>query len=459
MPRSPVARARRNTELGLIVMAGVVTASAYVLASLAQDSRIPATIGPFLAVVLGLMVLAHLANRILAGGADPQLLPLAAILHGIGYVMIARLDQDLAGLQAVWTFVAVVAYIAVLLFVEDTRRLARWNWWFLGLGITLLLLPLVPGIGRSVGGARIWVSIGPINFQPGEFAKVLLALFFAGYLADKRDVLTEGVRIGRIRLPELRHLLPIVIGWGFAVMIMVSQKDLGSSLLFFTLFVVMLWVSTGKVGYLVAGFGLFAVAATAAYFMFEHVRDRVTIWLDPWPYYEGKGYQPVQAMFALANGGVPGTGLGLGSPNKIPEAQNDFIFAAIGEELGLLGATGVLVAFVLLIGAGLRIAIRSERPYEKLLATGLTTILGVQAFIIIGGVIRLVPLTGITLPFVSYGGSSLVANYVLLALLVRMSDMSARRLGEVPDSLAISERFERRAARRAEGRTPVEVGA
>jgi len=389
-----------------------------------------------------------IANRVLAKGAEPRLLPLAAFLHGIGYVMIARLDQDLAGLQATWTFVAILAYIGVLVFVPDTRRLARWNWWFLGIAIILLLLPLVPGLGRSIGGARIWVSIGPINFQPGEFAKVLLALFFAGYLADKREVIADGVRIGPIRLPELRHLLPIAIAWGFAVMIMVAQKDLGSSLLFFTLFVVMLWVSTGKVAYLVTGFMLFAVAAVSAWMLFDHVQTRVSIWLDPWPDYEGTGYQPIQAMFAFANGGVDGTGIGLGSPTKIPAVQNDFIFAAIGEEFGLLGATAVLLAFVLLIGAGLRVAIRSERPYETLLATGLTTILGVQAFIIIGGVVRLVPLTGITLPFVSYGGSSLVANYVLLALLVRMSDMTARRLGEVPDELSFGERLERRMARR-----------
>jgi peptidoglycan glycosyltransferase len=454
MPRSPIATARRNTELGLIVMAAVITTSAYVLASLAQDAVIPARLLPFLGITLGLLLLAHLANRFVARGADPQLLPLAAILHGIGYVMIARLDQDLAGLQAVWTFVGIAAYIGVLFMVPDTRRLARWNWWFLALAIVLLLLPLVPGVGRSIGGARIWVSIGPINFQPGEFAKVLLALFFAGYLADKRDVITEGVRIGPIRLPELRHLLPIAIAWGFAVMIMVGQKDLGSSLLFFTLFVVMLWVSTGRAGYLIAGLTLFAGAAVSAWFLFDHVQTRVSIWLDPWSRYEGAGYQPVQAMFAFANGGVGGTGLGLGSPTKIPAVQNDFIFAAIGEELGLVGATGVLIAFVLLIGAGLRVAQRSERPYETLLATGLTTILGVQAFIIIGGVVRLVPLTGITLPFVSYGGSSLVANYVLLALLVRMSDMTARRAGEVPDDLSIGERVERWQARRDARRKP-----
>jgi peptidoglycan glycosyltransferase len=233
---------------------------------------------------------------------------------------------------------------------------------------------------------------------------------------------------------------------------MVGLKDLGASLLFFALFVVMLWVATERTSFLVIGTVLFAGAAYVAWRTFGNVQTRVAIWLDPWPQYEGRGYQIVQAMFALSNGGIDGTGLGLGSPNKIPEVKNDFIFAAIGEELGLMGATAVLIAFMLIIGAGLRIAMRAERPFEKILATGLTTIIGLQAFIIIGGVIRVVPLTGITLPFVSYGGSSLLANYILLALLMRISDSSARRLGEVPDDLTIGERFEARTAARRQRR-------
>ena len=214
---------------------------------------------------------------------------------------------------------------------------------------------------------------------------------------------------------------------------MVAEKDLGSSLLFFTLFVVMMWVATERASYLVIGLLLFSGAAFVAWRLFDHVQTRVAIWRNPWPQYEGKGYQIVQAMFAFANGGTGGTGLGLGSPNKIPVAKTDFIFAAIGEEMGLLGTTAILIGFLLMIGGGLRIAIRADRPFEKLLATGLTTIVGMQAFIIIGGVTRVVPLTGITLPFVSYGGSSLLANYVLLALLVRVSDSTARRLGETPE--------------------------
>ncbi|MCX6519909.1 MAG: FtsW/RodA/SpoVE family cell cycle protein [Actinobacteria bacterium] len=450
---SPLASARRSTELGLVVMAGAITAAAYTVASLGKNAEIPPIILPFLGVTLGLLVLASIATRILARGADPTLLPLAALLHGIGYVMITRLDDRLAGLQTTWTFIAIAAYIAVLFVVQRTTDLAHQTWTFFAIGAGLLLLPLVPGIGRSFGGARIWVSIGPINFQPGEFAKICLALFFAGYLAERRELIAANTwKVGPFRLPEPRHLLPIALAWAFSVVVMVGLKDLGASLLFFTLFVVMLWVATERTSFLVIGTVLFAGAAYVAWRTFGNVQTRVAIWLDPWPQYEGRGYQIVQAMFALSNGGIDGTGLGLGSPNKIPEVKNDFIFAAIGEELGLMGATAVLIAFMLIIGAGLRIATRAERPFEKILATGLTTIIGLQAFIIIGGVIRVVPLTGITLPFVSYGGSSLLANYILLALLMRISDSSARRLGEVPDDLTIGERFEARTAARRERR-------
>ncbi len=450
---SPLASARRSTELGLVVMAGAITAAAYTVASLGKNAEIPPIILPFLGVTLGLLVLASIATRILARGADPTLLPLAALLHGIGYVMITRLDDRLAGLQTTWTFIAIAAYVIVLFVVQRTTDHAHQTWTFFAIGAGLLLLPLVPGVGRSFGGARIWVSIGPINFQPGEFAKICLALFFAGYLAERRELIAANTwKVGPLRLPEPRHLLPIALAWAFSVVVMVGLKDLGASLLFFALFVVMLWVATERTSFLVIGTVLFAGAAYVAWRTFGNVQTRVAIWLDPWPQYEGRGYQIVQAMFALSNGGVDGTGLGLGSPNKIPEVKNDFIFAAIGEELGLVGATAVLIAFMLIIGAGLRIATRAERPFEKILATGLTTIIGLQAFIIIGGVIRVVPLTGITLPFVSYGGSSLLANYILLALLMRISDSSARRLGEVPDDLTIGERFEARTAARRQRR-------
>lgn len=448
---SPLATARRNSELGLVVMAAVITAIAYTLASLGTNAQIPARIIPFLVALLGLLLSAHVANRLLARGADGTMLPLAVLLNGIGYVVIARLSERLAGLQTTWTFIAVVAFVAVLLLVQRPADLARYQWTFLFIGAGLLMLPLVPGLGTSVGGARIWVSLGPINFQPGEFAKLALALFFAGYLADNAAAIKAGNRrIGPLHVPDMQYLLPITFAWGFAVAVMVAEKDLGSALLFFTLFTVMVWVATGRAIFLLLGLLLFSGAAVVAYQLFDVVRTRVSIWLDPWSQYEGKGYQIVQAMFAFANGGTGGTGLGLGSPTKIPAAKTDYIFAAIGEELGLLGATAVLVAFLLLMGAGLRVAMRATQPFNQLLAVGLTTIIGMQAFIIVGGVIRVVPLTGITLPFVSYGGSSLLANWVLLALLVRLSDTNARRSGEVVDNLNPAERWQAWRLRRAE---------
>jgi peptidoglycan glycosyltransferase len=451
---APIARARRSTELSLVVMAGTITAGAYTLASLGEYAAIPARIIPFLAVLLGLLIVAHLAVRWFASGADPTILPLAAILHGIGYVMITRLDEDLASLQTTWSIVAIAVFILTLLVVQRAPDLARYRWVLLFAGIGLLLLPMVPGLGFSAGGARIWVSLGPINFQPGEFAKLALAIFFAAYLADNRELIAARTwRVGFLRLPELQYLLPIVAAWGVAVVVMVGQRDLGSSLLFFALFVVMLWVATERPAYLIVGAVLFSSAAYVAWQMFGHVQTRVSIWLDPWADPLDRGYQIVQGLYGLTDGGLAGTGLGRGSPGQVPEAQNDFIFTAIGEELGLFGATAVLISYLLLIGAGLRVALRTDNPFEKLLATGLTTIVGVQAFIITGGVIKLVPLTGITLPFVSYGGSSLVSNYILLALLIRLSDSGARRRHELPDDPTPRERWQawrlRRRTRRA----------
>jgi len=432
-----------------MVMAGVITAAAYTLASLGRNSTIPPVIVPFLVALLGVLLFAHLVTRWMARGADATLLPLVVLLNGLGFVMLTRLNQRLALLQTTWTLLGVLAYAVTLLLVERAGDLARYKWTFFAIGAFLLVSPLIPGIGVAFGGKRIWVHIGPINFQPAEFAKIALALFFAGYLAERRELIATGTwRVGPLHLPEPRYFMPLLVAWGFAVLVIVGMKDLGASLLFFSLFVVMLWVATERTTYLVLGLVLFAGAGYAAWHAFAVVKTRVSIWLDPWSQYPGKGYQIVQSTFAFANGGLEGTGLGLGRSNTIPEVKNDFIFAAFGEELGLFGATAILIAFLLIVGAGLRIAVRSERPFEKILAVGLTTIIGVQAFIIIGGVTRVLPLTGITLPFVSYGGSSLLANYVLLALLMRISDSTARRAGEVPDRLGVGERFEARRARR-----------
>ena len=410
-------------------VAALVTIGAYSLVALGRNSTLPADIVPFLVQLLLLLLVAHIATRRLAGRADGTLLALAALLNGLGYVIIARLSSRLAVLQATWTLIGIAVYILTLLLVRRVESLARMKWTALLTGVVLLVLPFLPVIGRNINGSRIWIRVGTLSFQPGEMAKVALAIFLAAYLTERRELLATGTwRVGPLRLPEPRHLGPLLLAWMLSIAIMVGQRDLGSSLLFLSLFVVLVWVATARLSYPVIAGALFGVGAYAAYVgRFGQVFDRVSIWLDPWKQSQGRGYQLVQSTFAFATGGVTGTGLGLGNPGRIPEAKNDFIFAAIGEELGLLGTTAVLIAFVLIIGSGLRIAVRAQRPFEKLLAAGLTTIIGLQAFVIIGGVIRVVPLTGVTLPFVSYGGSSLVANYVLLALLVRISDETARR--------------------------------
>lgn len=416
---------QRAVELSLLLVAGLITVAGYALASLGERSSLPANIVPFLFVVLGLLAAGHIAIRRLAPNADGTLFPIAALLNGIGYVFIARLDQDLAGLQATWTFVGMVAFIATLIIVRDVRDLAAYRYVMALVGIVLLLLPLLPGIGRTINGARLWLRFAGFTIQPGEFAKIALAIFFAGYLVEKRELLALGSwRVGPLVLPDPKHLGPLLGAWTASLVVMVFERDLGSSLLFFTLFLVMLWVSTGRATYLAVGGVLFAGGAIAAWRMFDHVQQRVSIWLDPWQDPTGDGFQLAQSTFALASGGLTGSGPGVGSPGRIPAAETDFIFSVVGEELGMMGASAILAAYLLMVGIGLRIAIRSHDGVETLLATGLTTIIGVQAFLIIGGILRVLPLTGITLPFMSYGGSSLIANYVLLALLLRISARS-----------------------------------
>jgi len=422
------ASARRNTELGLMLMAGVLTAGAYTLAGLGRSASLPANLVPFLLIILGLLAVAHVATRRLAPGADGILLPLAGLLNGVGYVFIARLDPHLAGLQALWTALGVGAFVATLALVRRARDIERLRYTFALIGIGCLLVPLLPGIGRNINGARLWVRLGSVTFQPGELAKIALCIFFASYLVEKQPLLTMGTRkVLGVWVPNVRHFGPIVLAWGFSLVVMFWERDLGSSLLFFALFIVLLWVATARGVYLGIGAVMFAGGATLAYKVFAHVQTRISILLDPWSVASGAGYQTVQALFAFAAGGIVGTNIGQGSPQRIPAVSTDFIFAAIGEELGLIGTVAVLIAYLLMVGAGLRVAMRVEAPFEKLLAAGLTAIIGLQTFIIIGGVTRLVPLTGITLPFVSYGGSSLVSNYILLALLLRISDDDRER--------------------------------
>ncbi len=424
---------RRNTELGLMLMAGVLTAGAYTLAGLGRSASLPANLVPFLLIILGLLAAAHVATRRLAPNADGILLPLAGLLNGVGYVFIARLDSDLAAAQALWTAIGVGAFIATLAFVRRARDIERLRYTFALVGIGLLLMPLLPVVGQNINGARLWVRLGSVTFQPGELAKIALAIFFASYLVEKQPLLAMGTRkVAGVWVPNVRHFGPIVLAWACSLAVMFWERDLGSSLLFFALFIVLLWVATARNVYLGIGGVMFAGGAFIAYSVFEHVRTRVAILTDPWSVATGAGYQTVQALFAFAAGGLTGTNIGQGSPQRIPAVSTDFIFAAIGEELGLLGTAAVLMAFLLMVGAGLRIAMRVEPPFEKLLAAGLTAIIGLQTFIILGGVTRLVPLTGITLPFVSYGGSSLISNYILLALLLRISADDHERSQRVP---------------------------
>lgn len=422
-------------------MAFVIVAAAYALAGLGRTASLPANIVPFLGMLFGLILIAHVALRRFAKDADSTLLPIAALLNGIGYVFIARLDSELAGAQALWTAVGILAFVMTMWFVPRVRDLSRYRYTFALIGLVLLVSPIF--LGTEINGSRIWIRIGPASFQPGEIAKIILAIFFASYLVEKRELLSMATRkIGPFMLPDVKHFGPLIIAWLVALLVLVFENDFGSSLLFFSLFITVLYVGTGRGIFLALGGLMLAVGGYGAYATSGHVQDRVANWLDPWASYNDAGYQNAQAFFALASGGVAGSGLGLGDPGRIPAASTDFIYAAISEETGLLGGTAILVCFLLFVTIGFRIAMRATNPFEKLLATGLTAIIGIQTFIIIGGVIRVVPLTGITLPFVSYGGSSLVTNYILLALLLRLSNdqvVMSRELGsnaEDPEKVA-----------------------
>jgi cell division protein FtsW (lipid II flippase) len=406
---------------------------------------VPATFALYVTIFAAGYAGALVVTRVFAPRADPALFPTAAVLVGLGFAMIFRLSGGLATEQATWIVVGLIAYAVTLIVVRDARMLDAYTYTIGLLGLLLLLLPVAPGIGRTINGARLWVQIGPIGFQPAEIGKVLVVIFLASYLTQKRELLTVATaRIGPLRLPPAKHLGPVLVAWGASLAILFLQKDLGASLLYFGIFVVMLWVATGRAAYLVIGLILFVVGAYAGWLMFDHVQLRVDIWLhalDPGKVF-AQGYgQLAQAEFGMASGGIVGTGLGQGSPGLIPFASTDFIFAAIGEELGLLGTTAVLLLILVLVGKGLRVALRAPDGFSTLLAVGLSTLVALQAFVIIGGVMRIIPLTGVTLPFVSYGGSSLVSNFVLLALLVRVSSgpMAPRERSRGPGLLERAE--------------------
>ena len=417
---------RRNVELGLLILALIAGVGAYALVGLGKEEAVPPGVAGFGMLLAGGYAGAHLAVRRFAPRADPVLLPVAALLTGIGFAVIYGLRPDLASAQTGWLLFALALFVATLVLIRDHRTLDAYTYTIGLLGIGLLLLPIVPGIGQEIRGARLWVDLGPIRFQPAEIGKVLVVVFLASYLNARKELLAVTTRrIGPIGLPEPKHLAPLVLAWGIALLVLFLERDLGSSVLFFGLFVVILWAATARGAYLGLGAILFGVGSFLAYGAFAHVQDRVTVWLnalDP-RFIQDEGFQLAQSVFALGTGGIAGTGLGQGHPEFIPDAHTDFVFSAVGEELGLLGAMVILLLFTLIVTRALRTALaRPESDgFGRLLATGLATILALQTFVIIGGVTRLIPLTGITLPFVSYGGSSLVANFVLLALLIRVS--------------------------------------
>lgn len=440
----PGVRQRRRSELGLLVVGFVVVSFAFVLASLGTYNTLPADGWEFLAVSAALALAVNVANRYLAPDADPVIMPVVLVLNGIGFVMIYRLNvsAQIAAdaswhYQAIWSVLGVVAYIVTLVLVRRSRDLERYRYLLMFCALGLLVLPLVPVLGRTpeaqLNGVKLWIKLGPITFQPVEIAKILLVIFFASYFVEKREMLSLSTRrVGNRLFPDLRPLGPITVAWAVSLLVILFEHDIGFSLLLFVMFIAMLWVATGRWTYVVGGL----IAFAAGTFLAAHlpvtrdlINQRLSAWLNPWAHYNSYGYQPIQGEFALGRGGLYGTGLGLGVPYNIPVAYSDFIFAAIGEELGLLGTTAVVVGFVLLVGSGIRAAIRARSEFSQLLAVGLTAIIGFQSFFIMAGVVRLLPLTGVSLPFIGYGGSSLLANYVLVALIMRISQEGATPVG------------------------------
>ncbi len=414
---------RRNIELVLLCVAAPLVVLPFAMLALNDGQALNANT---LGVPLGIFaafVLAHLSVRKWAPGADPAVLPITFALSGIGIAFVTRLAPTLAVRQVMWLFLGVACMVLVLAFVRNVDKLANYKYTLLLVGILLLLSPMLPVIGREEYGSRIWLSLGDFSFQPGELAKVFIVLFLAGYLAQNREMLSVFTwRIGPFRLPDIRTLLPLLLMWVVAMLIVVFEKDLGSALVLFFLFLAMLYISSGKKFYLVIGLGLAAVAAVGLYFMFSHVQTRVDIWLDPFKDATNKGYQLVQSLYSIADGGLFGTGIGRGLSQNIPVVESDFIFTAIAEEAGLLGGAGILLLYLCFSIRGFVTAARAKSDVSSLVAVGLTSTIVLQAFIIVGGVTRLIPLTGITLPFISQGGSSLLASFIAVGFLLRCGD-------------------------------------
>jgi cell division protein FtsW (lipid II flippase) len=435
-------RSSRKAEAILLALAVSVTVAAYCLVGLGASNRLPPDVYLFSAGSLILAFGAHVALRRWAAAADPVILPVAFVLNGLGLAMIYRIDlaregtdspSDFASRQLLFTAIAIALAIVIVVLIKDHRLLRRFTYTAMIIGIGMLLLPLIPGLGVEHRGARLWIDVAGNSFQPAELGKVILAVFLAGYLVTNRHSLSlAGPIVFGLRFPRLRDLGPLLLAWTASLAVLVYQKDLGTSLLFFGLFVAMLYVATDRLSWVVLGCSLFAAGSFIAGLIYPHVSNRYDIWLhalDPGVYSSGNSEQLVKGLFGLASGGLFGTGLGQGMPAQVPFAESDFIMASLGEELGLAGLLAILALFLILVERAFRTAIGVRDGFGKLLAAGLGFTMVLQAFVVVGGVTRVVPLTGLTLPLVAYGGSSLLANWVIIGLLLRISD-GARRAEE-----------------------------
>ena len=421
---------RRNLELLLLVLVGAAAIVAYssVYAARFHDlCRDSVTTG---LIFLVLLLVIHLVERRYLAQADPYLVPIAGLLSAIGFAEIYRISPALAFKQGEWLLIGVVLFVATVLVVRDVPRLDSYRYLIGALGLFLLALTVVAG--TSVNGSRLWIRVAGFSIQPSEFAKIAIVVFLAGYLNQNKEMLSvPTARLAGVPVPPLKYFGPLFVMWVLSLLMLVFTKDFGMSLLFMTTFIAMLYMATTRIAYVGAGALLFALGAGGAYQYVGHVHERFAIWLDPWRTAATSGYQLLQSLFAMADGGLVGPGFGRGyllytnHVPTVPDLQTDFIFSAVANELGLVGGIGLILLYLLFTWRGFHVAVQASDGFSKLLAAGLATVFGLQSFIIIGGVTRLIPLTGITLPFVSYGGSSLTANLILMALLLMVSHRSA----------------------------------
>ncbi|MDE3194093.1 MAG: FtsW/RodA/SpoVE family cell cycle protein [Chloroflexota bacterium] len=422
----------RGTELGLLFWVALLAALGFVAVVGAEASRV----GPAALVVPAAFVVVAVALHLflVATGfrGDQILLPLGLALTAIGLVLVERLAPVLLVQQLSWLVVASGAFVAAILVPRDLGVLARYKYTWALVGLFLLALPLLPVVGRDINGARIWIRLGPVSFEPLEVVKVFLVVFFAAYLEEHRELLaTPPRRIGPLPLPPIPYLLPILLMWGLGMAVMVLQNDIGATLILFVVFVAMLYFATGRWEYSLVGLLLLLLGSWAAIEVFHHVRVRVDIWLTPFSndLRFGPSYQIIQGLFALGNAGLVGAGLGNGMPERIPLVWSDFVFDAFAEEVGFVGAIGLLALYLVFVFRGMAISLRAPTAFLQLLAAGLSFTLAFQTLVIVAGNAKLIPLTGVTLPFVSYGGSSLLTNFLIVALLLRVSDATARVRG------------------------------